>query len=61
MVPPPVGVAVNVTDSPEQMLVLEATTDTEAAIALLTVMVTTFDVAGEPLTQLALEVITTDT
>lgn len=52
------GVAVNVTLCPAQMLVAEAAIDTDEATFGLTVMTTWFDVAGDPVTQVAFDVIT---
>jgi hypothetical protein len=56
-VPPLVGVAVNVTEVPEQIVEDEAAIETEGVTAELTVIVTEFDVAGLPETQVPLEVI----
>jgi hypothetical protein len=58
VVPPLVGVAVNVTLVPEQIVVAVADMLTLAVTLLFTVIVIAFEVAGLPLTQLALEVIT---
>ena len=51
-----VGVAVKVTDVPEQTGLAEAATDTLTGRFGLTVMVTELDVAGLPVAQVALEV-----
>jgi len=59
--PPLVGVAVKVTFVPIQTGLLLATMLTLATAAALTVMVITFDVAGLPVGQVALEVMTTFT
>ena len=56
-----VGVAVNVTLLPAQIVVAVAEILTLAGKLGLTVMLTVFDVAGEPVTQVAFEVITTVT
>ena len=56
MVPPLVGVAVNVTEVPAQTGLAEAATDTLTGSNGLTVMVTVLEVAGLPLGQVALEV-----
>jgi hypothetical protein len=54
-----VGVAVKVTLAPEHIVVEgEAAILTLAAPAAVTDIVTAFDVAGEPVTQVAFEVIT---
>ena len=53
-----VGVAVKVTEVPEQTGLAEAETDTLTGSKGLTVIVTVFDVAGLPLGQVALEVST---
>jgi hypothetical protein len=53
-----VGVAVNVTEVPEQMVDEEAEITTEGTAAELTDMVTEFDVAVAGLAQVAVEVIT---
>jgi hypothetical protein len=58
VVPPFVGVAVKVTLVPEQIVVAVAEMLTLAVTLLFTVIVIAFEVAGLPLTQLALEVIT---
>jgi hypothetical protein len=58
VVPPFVGVAVNVTLVPEQMVVAEAEILTLTGRFGFTVMVTVFDVAGLPVAHVALEVIT---
>jgi hypothetical protein len=57
VVPPFVGVAVKVTLVPEQIVVAVADMLTLAVTLLFTVIVIAFEVAGLPLTQLALEVI----
>jgi len=58
VVPPLVGVAVKVTLVPAQMgIVGDETTVTEGATAPVTTIVTVFDVAGLPVTQVKLEVI----
>jgi hypothetical protein len=57
VVPPLVGVAVKVTLVPEQIVVTVAEMLTLAVTLLFTVIVIAFEVAGLPLTQLALEVI----
>ena len=54
--PPLVGVAVNVTDVPAQTGLASATIETLAGSKGLTVIVTVFDVAGEPVAQVAFEV-----
>ena len=60
--PPFVGVAVNVTLVPAQIVVSDAATLTDAGKFGLTVIVMPVDVAGEPVKQgLALDVITTVT
>ena len=59
--PPPVGVAVKVTASPEQMVVELAEILTDAATAPDTVIVMVLEVAVAGDAQLALEVITTVT
>jgi hypothetical protein len=51
------AVAVNVTLVPAQIVVADADMLTDAATLGLTVMVTVFEVAGEPVTHAALEVI----
>ena len=51
-----VGVAVKVTDVPAQTGLAEATIDTLTGRFGLTVIVIVFDVAGLPVTQVALEV-----
>ena len=56
VVPPLVGVAVNVTEVPAQTGLAEAAIDTVTGSKGLTVMVTVFDVAGLPVGQVALEV-----
>jgi hypothetical protein len=53
-----VGVAVNVTDVPEQTGLADAAIDTLTGKFGFTVMVTVLDVAGLPVIQVALEVIT---
>ena len=53
-----VGVAVNVTEVPRQMVVVEVAILTPAVTVGVTTMVIAFDVAGLLVTQLALEVIT---
>ncbi len=53
-----VGVAVKLTDVPEQIVVVDELTDTLAAKFGLTVMVILFELAGEPVAQVAFEVIT---
>ncbi len=53
-----VGVAVKLTDVPEQIVVVDELTDTLAAKFGLTVMVMLFELAGEPVAQVAFEVIT---
>jgi hypothetical protein len=58
VVPPFAGVAVKVTLVPEQIVVAVAEMLTLAVTLLFTVIVIAFEVAGLPLTQLALEVIT---
>ncbi len=61
--PPLVGVAVNVTLVPAQ-IVLSASLDAMLTAGVkfgFTVVVMVFDVAGEPVAQVALEVITTET
>ena len=60
-VPPLTGVAVNVTCVPAQTGLADAVIETLAATVGLTVMVTVLDVAGLPLTHVALEVMTTYT
>ena len=52
-----VGEAVKVTDVPGQMVVEDAEMLTEAATLGVTVMVFALEVAGEPLTQVRLDVI----
>ena len=52
-----VGVAVKVTDEPAQIGFAEATIATLAGRYVLTVILIAFDVAGLPVTQVALEVI----
>ena len=52
------GVAVNVTDAPEQIGLDEAAIDTLTGRFGLTVIVTSLDVAGLPVGQVAFEVIT---
>ena len=61
MVPPLVGVAVNVTDVPEHTGFAEAETETLTGRLGLTVMVTVFEAAGLPVGQVALEVSTQET
>ena len=56
--PPLVGVAVNVTDVPAQTGFAEAAIETLTGRLALTVIVTMFDVAGDPVAQVALEVST---
>jgi hypothetical protein len=56
-----VGVAVNVTGVAAQTGLAEGTIETLTGRLALTVIVTTFEVAGLPLTQVALEVSTTVT
>ena len=56
MVPPFVGVAVKVTDVPEQMVLADAAMLTLTGRFGLTVMVTWLEVAGLPVAQVALEV-----
>ena len=56
MEPPLVGVAVNVTLVPEQMVVAEAEILTLTGRLGFTVMVTVLDVAGFPVAQVAFEV-----
>ena len=58
VVPPLAGVAVNVTEVPAQTGFTEAVTETEAVTNGLTDMLTWFEVAGEPLTHDAFDVIT---
>ena len=58
MVPPLVGVAVNVTEVPAQTGLAEAAIDTLTGSKGLTVRVTVFDVAGLPVGQVAFEVST---
>ena len=53
-----VGVAVKVTEVPEQTGLAEAETDTLTGSSGLTDMVTVFEVAGLPVGQVALEVST---
>jgi len=48
VVPPFVGVAVNVTEEPEQIVVAVAAIETFAVRTGFTVIVTLFDVAGDP-------------
>jgi hypothetical protein len=55
-VPPLVGVAVNVTLVPEQIVVAEAAMLTLAGKFGFTVMVTVLEVAGLPVAQVALDV-----
>jgi len=55
-VPPLTGVAVNVTDVPAQTGLAEAVMETLTGINGFTVMVIVFDVAGEPVAQVAFEV-----
>ena len=52
------GVAVKVTDAPEQTGLADAAMVTPTVNIGFTVMVTVFDVAGFPVVQVALEVIT---
>lgn len=54
-----VGVAVNVTGSPEQMLVREAAILTEGVTVLFTLITRLSELAVEVVTQLLVEVITT--
>ena len=54
-----VGVAVNVTGSPIQIVVEDAAMLTEGVTLEFTVMVMVLEVAGEPVAQLELDVITT--
>jgi hypothetical protein len=56
-----VGIAVNVTDVPEQTGLADAAIDTLTGKFGFTVMVTVLDVAGLPVIHVALEVITQDT
>ena len=56
MVPPLVGVAVKVTEVPAQTELAEAAIETLTGKFGLTVMVTTLEVAGLPVAQVALEV-----
>ena len=56
VVPPLVGVAVNVTEVPAQTGLAEAATDTLTGRLGFTVMVTVFEVAGLPVGQVVLEV-----
>ena len=60
-VPPLVGVAVNVTLVPAQMVVADAATLTLGVSKGSTIIVTVFDVAGEPVAHVAVEVISTVT
>jgi len=60
-VPPLVGVAVNVTLLPVQMLVDEADTATAGATELPTVIVTEFEVAEAGEAHVAVDVITQET
>ena len=53
-----VGVAVNVTLVPEQMVVAEAATATDGVTVVFTVMVTGVDVAVVGVAQVAVDVIT---
>lgn len=53
-----VGVAVNVTLVPEQIVVADAPIETLTGRLGLTVMVTVFDVVGLPVAQVAFEVMT---
>ena len=55
------GVGVKVTEVPAQTGFAEAAMVTEAGRLVLTVMVTVFEVAGLPVAQVAVEVITTYT
>jgi hypothetical protein len=57
-VPPFVGVAVNVTDVPEQIVVLDAEIETDGFKLLTTLIVRLLDVAVELLEQFAFEVST---
>ena len=59
--PPFVGVAVNVTEEPEQIVVAEAAIETEGTTVEFTVITTELDVTGEPVAQVELEVIITVT
>ncbi len=61
MVPPLVGVAVNVTDVPEHTGFADAAIETLTGRFGFTVMVTVFDVAGLPIGQVAFEVRTQET
>ena len=61
MVPPLVGVAVNVTDVPEHTGFAEAEIEILTGRFGFTIMVTVFDVAGLPVGQVALEVSTQET
>ena len=56
-----VGVAVKVTDVPEQILLALSAMLTDTGRFGLTVIVTAFEVAGDPVAQVALEVRTTVT
>ena len=56
MLPPFVAVAVNVTRVPEQIGLAPAATDTLTVRFEFTVIVTVFEVAGEPVAQVALDV-----
>ncbi len=56
MVPPLVGVAVNVTDVPEHTGFADAAIETLTGRFGFTVMVTVFDAAGFPVGQVALDV-----
>ena len=56
VVPPLVGVAVNVTEVPAQTGLAEAATDTLTGRRGFTVIVTAFEVAGLPVGQVALDV-----
>ena len=56
-----VGVAVNVTDVPVQMVLADGVTETLAGSDELTTIVTALDVAGLPVAQVALDVITQTT
>jgi hypothetical protein len=59
--PPPTGTGVKVTELPAQTGLAEAVIETLAVTIGLTVIVTVFDVAGLPVGQVELEVITTYT
>ena len=57
-VPPLVGVAVNVTEVPLQILVCDAATETEGVTLEFMVIVILFEVAGLPVTPERFDVIT---